>query len=135
MTDPSTTDSSVTDEATDPQGAGQRGTLDVRTVAIQHIAEHVASQVPGTVRHTAGLGKLLGKGYPSADVDVRGSCTWIRLQVAVLWPTAIEDIAVWVRDRVHEQTARLCGSEVRRVDVTVHVVGAGQVQDTSRRVA
>lgn len=122
-------------EVEEQQDPAQRGTLDVRTVAIQHIVEQVASRVPGTVAHSAGLGKLLGKGYPSADVDVRGSSTWIRLQVAVVWPTAVEEIAVRARDQVREQTARLSGSDVRRVDVTVHVVPADQVDATSRRVA
>lgn len=117
------------------QDPGQRGTLDVRTVAIGHIVEQVASQVPGTVAHSAGLSKLLGKGYPSADVDVRGTSIWIRLQVAVVWPTALEGIAVRARDQVREQTARMSGSDVRRVDVTVHVVAADQVDDASRRVA
>lgn len=117
------------------QDPAQRGTLNVRTIAIQHVAEHVASQVPGTVAHSAGLGKLLRQGYPSAQVDVRGSSTWIRLQVAVVWPTVIEEVAARAREEVREQTTRLCGSNVRRVDVTVHLVAADQVQATSRRVA
>lgn len=136
MSKPAVTDGdTTTDGAPGGQDPGQRGTLDVRTVAIQHIVEHVASQVPGTVAHSAGLGKLLGKGYPSAEVDVRGSSTWIRLDIAVVWPTAIEQIAVQARDQVREQTARLSGSDVRRVDVTVHVLAADQVDGTSRRVA
>ncbi len=136
MSKPAGTDGDTPDGgARGGQDPGQRGTLDVRTVAIQHIAEQVASQVPGTVAHSAGLGKLLGKGYPSADVDVRGSTTWIRLDVAVVWPTAVEQIAVRARDQVREQTARLSGSDVRRVDVTVHVVSADQVDGTGRRVA
>lgn len=127
-----------TDAAADlhkQQDPADRGTLDVRTIAIEHIVERAASQVPGTIAHNAGLGKLLGKGYPSADVDVRGSSAWIRLQVAVVWPTPIEQIAVRARDQVREQTVRLSGVDVRRVDVTVHVVAADQVDATSRRVA
>ncbi|MDQ2851377.1 MAG: Asp23/Gls24 family envelope stress response protein [Actinomycetota bacterium] len=117
------------------QDPAQRGTLDVRTVAIQHIVERAASQVPGTVAHSAGLGKLLGKGYPSADIDVRGASTWIRLQIAVVWPTALEEVAARARDQVREHTTRLSGTDVRRVDVTVHVVAADQANDTTRRVA
>lgn len=56
-------------------GSGPGGTLDVRTVAIGDMVEHGASQVRGTVTHSPGLGKLLGKGYPSAEADVRGSST------------------------------------------------------------
>lgn len=132
---PAATDAATNSGARGGHDPQQRGTLDVRTVAIGHIAEHVASQVPGTVAHSTGLGKLLGKKYPSVDVDVRGSSTWIRLEIAVVWPTAVENIAARARDKVRSETARLSGSDVRRVDVTVHVLAPDQVDDTGRRVA
>lgn len=112
----------------------QRGTLDIRTSALEHLVEHAVSEVPGTVRYRSGLDKLRGRGYPHADVDVRGSTTCIRLEIAIVWPTAVEDIATRARDRAREQTARLSGTDVRRVDVTVHVLSPDQVDTTGRRV-
>lgn len=114
--------------------AAHRGTLDIRTTAMEHLVQHVASEVPGTMRYRSGLDRLRGRGYPHAEVDVRGSAIWVRLEVAVRWPTPVEDIAVQARERVRSETMRLSGSEVRRVDVSVHMLCADQVDTTQRRV-
>lgn len=116
------------------QVAEHRGTLDVRTVAVEHLVEHIAAQVPGSVGSRSGLDRLRGRGYPRAQASVRGSSSWIRLEIAVVWPSSIEQIATVTRERVRSEAARMTGSDVRRVDVTVHVLTADQADTHPRRV-
>ncbi|UIJ35608.1 Asp23/Gls24 family envelope stress response protein [Allobranchiibius sp. GilTou73] len=129
LADPRTEPS--TDQVDDP---AHRGTLDVRAAAIGHLAEHVASDVPGTVRYRSNMDKLRGRGYPHAEVNIRGASSWITLDIAVSWPAAVEDIAQATRDQVRTETARLSGSDVRRVDVTVHLLSPDQGDAPQRRV-
>lgn len=84
------------------------------------------------MRFRSGLDKLRGRGYPHAQVAVRGSSSWITLEIAVVWPAPVEQIAGVARERVRSETARLTGSDVRRVDVDV--LSAGQVDTHPRRV-
>ena len=121
----------TSDAGSDP---ATRGTLDVRIAAIEHLAEHVARDVDGTVAYRSGLDKLRGRGYPHAQVSARGPASWITLDIAVAWPSAVEQVAAAARDHVRTETARLSGSDVRRVDVTVHVISADQVDSPQRRV-
>lgn len=118
-------------EGSDP---ATRGTLDVRTAALEHLAEHVAAEVSGTVEYRSNMDKLRGRGYPHADVSIRGASSWITLDIAVAWPAAVEEVAATAREQVRTETARLSGSDVRRVDVTVHVMSADQVDTPQRRV-
>ncbi|MEO8748816.1 MAG: Asp23/Gls24 family envelope stress response protein [Allobranchiibius sp.] len=111
-----------------------RGVLDIRTAAIEHLVEIIADEVPGTVRFANTLDKLRSRGYPNAQASVRGSTTWISLDIAVQWPSPVESIAAHVRSQVLTEATRLSGSEVRRVDVTVHVLSADQVGPPRRRV-
>lgn len=114
--------------------ASTRGTLDVRSAAIEHLAEHIAADVVGTVSYRSNIDKLRGRGYPHAAVSIRGASSWIALDIAVAWPGVVEDIASTTRDQVRTETSRLSGSDVRRVDVTVHVLTADQVGAPERRV-
>ena len=111
-----------------------RGILDVRSTAIEHLAELVAGDVAGTVKYSSGLAKLRGRGYPHAAVSIRGASSWITLDIAVVWPGNIEDVATATREQVRTETTRLSGSDVRRVDVTVHLLTADQVDTSERRV-
>ncbi len=120
-----------TDERVDPGG---RGVLDIRTAAIEHLVEHIANGVDGTVRFASTLDKLRGRGCPHAQASVRGSTTWISLDIAVLWPSPVESIASDVREQVLAEATRMSGSEVRRVDVTVRVLSADQAGPQRRRV-
>lgn len=112
--------------------AAERGTLEVRTRALQHLAEHAATQVRGTVAHTSRIGAL-GRGYPRADVSVESSRAWITVDVAATWPCRVTALAAEVRGSVRSETIRTTGTDVCTVDVTVHVVDADDDQQ-SRRV-
>ena len=127
-------DNAADDAVKNDSDAATRGTLDVRIAAIEHLAEHVATEVDGTVAYRSGLDKLRGRGYPRAQVSARGPASWISLDIAVAWPSAVEQVAAAARDHVRTETARLSGSDVRRVDVTVHVISADQVSAPRKRV-
>lgn len=123
-----------TPQKTPDDDAAARGTLDVRAEAIEHLAELVAADVAGTVRYRSTMDKVRGRGYPHAEVSIRGASSWLTLDIAVAWPAAVEEIAQAARDHVRTETTRLSGSDVRRVDVTVHLLGADQGDAPRRRV-
>lgn len=118
-------------QAEDPAA---RGTLDVRAAAIEHLAEHIAADVAGTVNYRSNMDKLRGRGYPHAEVTIRGAVSWLTLEIAVPWPAAVEEIAQTTRGQVRSETTRLSGSDVRRVDVTVHLLTTDQADSPRRRV-
>jgi uncharacterized alkaline shock family protein YloU len=113
----------VTDHA--PVPPGERGTLDVRTKALEHLVAHAALQVPGCVARPAGLQKL-GRSLPSASVTFRGSVAIAELHAAATWPCRVQELATTIRDTVRSEATRLSGTEIGRVDVTLHVVPADQ---------
>ena len=102
--------------------AEDRGVLDLRLRAVRRIAEQVVRETPGTVAHRSRLGRLTGSGTPRADVVVSGGTARIEVEVSVVWPCAIGEVASHVRERVLAQTARQTGLHVARVDVTIRVV-------------
>lgn len=112
----------------------ERGTLDVRTRAIQHIVERAVLDTPGTVAHRGTLGKLIGTGSPRATITMEGRRARVDVDVAAVWPCPVTRIATDVRERVLREGARLSGVFIRTVDVTVHLVGADDVDQQSRRV-
>ncbi|WP_265442490.1 hypothetical protein [Flexivirga meconopsidis] len=101
-----------------------RGRLEVRTGALQHLVEHAAATVPGTVTQRSGLDRLRGRGYPHADITVKGSTSWVTLHVAAVWPCAVEQIMTTTRDRVQAKATELSGTTVAEVDVVMHLVSA-----------
>lgn len=112
--------------------SGLRGSLEVRASALQHLAEHSAASVPGTVTRRSGLDRLRGRGYPHADVTTKGSTSWVTLHVAAIWPCPVESLLTTTRDRVQERVTLLSGTAVTEVDVIVHLVSDCQGND--RRV-
>ncbi len=117
--------------AADP---AERGTLDVRTKAIQHIVERAVLDTPGTVAHQGALGKLIGTGSPRASITMEGRRARVEVDVAAVWPAPVTRIATDVRDRVLREAARQSGVFIRTVDVTVHAVTPDAVDHQQRRV-
>ncbi|WP_018157437.1 Asp23/Gls24 family envelope stress response protein [Demetria terragena] len=118
------------DAAHDEPGA--RGGLEVRQRVLTRIAEHTATLVPGAVQHSSGLGRLAGRGYPSATATVAGQTSRIELDIAAVWPCNVNALSRTVRDRVRSETSRLSGTRVNSVDVTVHLVDATGVSNVRR---
>lgn len=95
-----------------------RGTLDVRVPVIAHTIERMVLEIDTVVRRSA----RLGSGYPRASVRVNGAWASAEVEVAAVWPTRVADVAAAVRTLVIDRVEPLVGVQVRRADVTVHVV-------------
>ncbi|GAA2012684.1 MULTISPECIES: Asp23/Gls24 family envelope stress response protein [Nocardioides] len=118
-----------------------RGRLDVRTRALQHVVERAALEAPGTVSRRpamgsalgssvgSALGRLTGSGSPQATVTVHGARARVEVDVAAVWPCAVSDIAEGVRATVQRETARISGIDITTVDVTVHLVDPEPADD------
>lgn len=120
-------------ELAERRDAEERGTLDVRTRAIERLAERAVLETPGTVAHRGSLGGLIGGSAPSAHVSTSGPGVRVVLDVAATYPADIGRIAAEVRDHVLRRAADLSGVGVTTVDVTVHLVSPDEVA-TPRRV-
>lgn len=121
----------------EPTGAGtdERGTLDVRTRAVQHVVEQIALQTPGTVARSSVLGRLCGAQLPRAEVTRQGGSARVSLDVGARWPCRVSEIAASVRDSVRTEAARMTGVHVTSVDVTVHTLSESDLSpETERRV-
>lgn len=113
----------------------ERGTLEVRARAIEQIIRGAALSVDGVVSHAVGgVQQLTGASYPSASVTLVGSAARAKLDVAVPWPSSVQDVATTVRDHVRAEATRLSGTELLRLDVTVHLVTTDPATPTRRRV-
>lgn len=99
----------------------QRGTLDVRVQAIEHTIEHLVLDVATVVRRR-GPRAALGGAYPRASVSIEGGWASADVEVTALWPTKVADVAAEVRRLVIDAVEPMVGVQVRRADVTVHVV-------------
>lgn len=113
----------------------ERGTLDVRAKAIEQIIRGAALTVDGVVTHASGVRKLTGGSYPDASVSFAGQAARATLHVAAPWPCRVEELAATVRDHVSAEATRLSGTEIVRLDVTVHLVTPdADTTPTRRRV-
>lgn len=120
--------------ASAPTEAAERGTLDVRIKALQHIVERIALGVHGSVAHETVLGRLRGNGTPNATVTMEGRSARVHIDVAVTWPCRVAEIAQDVRDTVLREATRLSGVDVRTVDVTVQTLTREDANQPERRV-
>lgn len=113
-----------------------RGTLDVRSKALEQIICGASLTVAGTVAVSpaGGLQQLTGSTYPSANVSFAGTTARAELSVAAAWPCRVQDLVTRVRDHVRAEATRLSGTDVARLDVTVHLVTADSVPTPTRRV-
>lgn len=112
----------------------ERGSLELKTKALAHLAQHAAAEVSGTVRSGNAVRRTLGRDYPRASARMDGMQASIDLDVAVRWPAPVADIAGRTRDLVLQRTRDLAGIDIRRVDVTVHVVTDDESTTDTRRV-
>lgn len=101
--------------------AAERGTLEVRTPVIEHTIERMVLDVATVVRRR-GSRTGLGSGYPRASVRIDGTWASAQVDVAAVWPTRVADVAAEVRTLVIDAVEPLVGVQLRRADVTVHVV-------------
>lgn len=128
------TDPAAPAPPTETSDADDRGSLDVRVRAVQHIIEAIALDVPGSIAHSTALDKVRRAGAPSARVALQRGSARVHVDVAAVWPAALSDIATQVRDAVLSEAPRLSGVHIRSCDVTIRTVGAAEADQPERKV-
>ena len=91
--------------------------------AINRIAAHSASAVPGVVHTSGGIVKL-GGNYPRCDAIVDRTAGRVRLDVAIAvsWPAPVSAVAARVRDAVRRGVEAATGLTAGAVNVSVDQV-------------
>ncbi len=124
----------MADPGTAAAESGLRGGLEVRDRAVSRIAEQASLQVTGTTQQEGAMDRLRRRDYPRAEVDVRRSVAWIKLNVAASWPCQVEDLAGRVQETVIAETTRLSGLDIRSADVRLHLIPPAGNDQSGRRV-
>lgn len=103
-----------------PDGAAERGRLDVALAVVKKIAEYAADQTEGTIRtHRRLAGLTLGESGASAKVSGYGEQVDVRLEVPLAYPAPITATAAAVRGNVRDRVQTLTPYRVRSLDVSV----------------
>ncbi|WP_182977112.1 Asp23/Gls24 family envelope stress response protein [Arthrobacter cheniae] len=102
-----------------------RGTLVIAERAIEKVASNAASTVPGV---SGPAGGFLGLGArhndtarPKADVQLNGLIASLRLEVGITYPAPLKRTSELLRERVREEVSRICGLDVRQVDIDIDI--------------
>jgi uncharacterized alkaline shock family protein YloU len=111
-----------------------RGVLDVRDRAVANIVVAATLQSPGVHRHGTSLGRLAGRDFPRADVDVAGDHVRVHVDIAVEWGRPLGLVAAAARREVCDALATQSGLSVDRVTVHVATVIPPEQTATSGRV-
>lgn len=128
LAEPSALDStSVSPRDSTETDAAERGTLVVRTRAVERIALAAARATEDVARRSGGIRKLSGKDLPTAEVSMIGTTVRAAVVVAVEWPTPAAAVAERVRDAVALGLQTFGNVEVDRVDVAVHYITPDEV--------
>lgn len=93
----------------------ERGRLRIAPLVLRRIAEHTATNTPGTT----GRQRRGGSRQVTARVRANGSEVALDLDVALVYPRPIGEIVRELRRRVSAEIGRLTGYRVRTVQVTV----------------
>jgi uncharacterized alkaline shock family protein YloU len=102
--------------------AGGRGTLTVADKVVEKLARWATLQVEGVAPEgstTGRLGAVLGRGYPSVDVDRAGTRATVDVEVAALWPTPADTVAGRVQEAVRRSLREHVSVDADSVAVTV----------------
>lgn len=103
----------------DHSDPGQRGTLTISDRAIEKVATQAASSVDGVAPSGSTLDKMMGRRLPKVSSHVRGDQARVEVEVAVVWPLSLSDVATEVRSTVGRAVSGFSGLTVTAVDVTV----------------
>jgi uncharacterized alkaline shock family protein YloU len=104
-------------EAGDPY-RGERGHTTIKERAVERIVARAMGEDGRGLRRS--VHPVQGRiGGPRIDVDVDGSLVTARVQMAVVYPEPVREVASKVRDRVRERVQDLTGLTVRQVDIEV----------------
>lgn len=118
-----------------PPGATP-GRLVIADRVVERVATYAAAEVDGVASIGSALERAVGRAYPKADAHIAGDRVRLSIDVAVVWPASLPQVATAVRQHVHDQITALVGLHVDAVDVTtakvVHAADAHAAP--SRRV-
>ncbi|WP_394253235.1 Asp23/Gls24 family envelope stress response protein [Arthrobacter pityocampae] len=100
-----------------------RGTLVIAERAIEKVASNAASNVPGVSGPSSGF---LGLGArhsdtarPKVDVQLNGLIASLRLKVGITYPAPLRRTTELLRERVRGEVSRICGLDVRQIDIDI----------------
>jgi uncharacterized alkaline shock family protein YloU len=111
---------------------GERGRLDIRDRAVEHLVAAATLTAPGVHRHGSGIGRLVGRELPRVTVDVAGDHVRATVEVAATWGQHLATVAAAVRDAITRTLATDGGLVVD--GVTVHVAAIIE-PDSTRTLA
>ena len=112
----------------------ERGALSIADRVVEQVAVLAARQVEGVAVTGSSLERAVGRHFPRAQAHVAGTRVRVVVQIAVIWPAALPEVAAAVRANVSERISTLVGMQVDAVDVSAaKVVHAQPHQD--RRVS
>ncbi len=112
--------------------AGRRGRLDIADRVIERIAEHATTSVVGVVQTGSTIDKFVGRRLPRVTSNVRGDQARVGVEIAVVWPRSLSEVARAVQTTVQRQVTSLSGLKVVAVDVSVIRVEQPQTAPTRR---
>ena len=114
---------------------GGRGRLTIADRVVERVAVHAASGVDGTTAVGSRLGRVVGRSFPRADVEIAGHRVRVTMTVATVWPAVLAEVTSQVRQSVTRSISDLVGMHVDSVDVHAgKVVQPGDVVVRRRRV-
>lgn len=90
----------VLDEAAPVTDAGDRGSLQVRGRAIEHLVEAAVLTTPGVRRHGKALSGLIGHDLPRVDAVVAGDHVRTEVAIAAEWGRPLAALAADARSRI-----------------------------------
>ena len=126
----------MAESQTHPPGSSDpsaRGGLLIKDAVVEHVAEHAAIAVPGVVRQSSALSKVINRSLPRGEAVVAGDRIRARVSIAVQWPSSLSRTASAVRDEVAERLAAVTGLQVAAVDVAVAAVVVAEPSAASQR--
>ncbi|MBT9255623.1 Asp23/Gls24 family envelope stress response protein [Phycicoccus sp. MAQZ13P-2] len=98
--------------------AATRGRTVIDDRVYERTARAATLAAPDVVEHR-GAGALVGRSLPRVEVRRSDDHVRVRLEVALAWPTPLDAATAAVRTTVADTLARVTGSTVDAVDVTV----------------
>ncbi|WP_051476799.1 Asp23/Gls24 family envelope stress response protein [Arthrobacter sp. Br18] len=100
-----------------------RGKLTIAEKAIEKIAAHVASEVPGISGSTGGFLGIGSRGEhaprPQATVRLSGLIATLSISAGIRYPAPLRTTTERLRQHVRDEVSTRCGVEVRQVDIDV----------------
>jgi uncharacterized alkaline shock family protein YloU len=87
--------------------------------AVQRLVVKAALDTPDVQRHSRGLSKIAGHSLPQAQLDIAANRVHVHLDIAVMWPVPVIDVARAVQRNVVHVLRSLGGFDEVAVDIAI----------------